>query len=282
MGGTIPVKGTELFYESIGTGDPLVVLGGTALGHSYLRPAMDRLADSFRVIYYDQRGSGNSPLGDAERLSFDTAIADLAALLDGLGLASARLLGHSLGGDTVALFGSRHPDRVDALVVANPGPPFDPEGVEALESEMMSRRTPADNEALDEIGASKAFQDREPSGVEAFIRNVYQPFFLDRSNSDAAPYNFTANSAATVLDQESVLFQDFDREAAWSGLSKVKSRTLVVYAEHDPIPESFARGLVGAIPRAQFQFLPGTNHFAFMETPDLFFPPVMEFLHAEG
>ena len=38
----------------------------------------------------------------------------------------------------LALFASRHPDRVDALVVTNPGPPFDPEGVEALESEMVS------------------------------------------------------------------------------------------------------------------------------------------------
>jgi pimeloyl-ACP methyl ester carboxylesterase len=182
------------------------------------------------------------------------------------------VLGHSLGGDTVALFASRHPDRVDALVVTNPGPPFDPEQVEALESEMMS------NEALDEIGASEAFQNGEPAGVEAFIRNIYQPFFLDRANSDAAPYNFTANSAATVLDQEPVLFQDFDRDSAWSGLANIKSRTLVVYAEVDPIPESFARGLVEAIPGAQFQYLPGTNHFAFMETPDLFFPPVIEFL----
>ena len=76
------------------------------------------------------------------------------------------------------------------------------------------------------------------------------------------------------------LFQDFDREAAWSGLSNVKSRTLVVYAELDPIPESFSRGLVEAIPDGQFQFLPGTNHFAFIETPDLFFPPVREFLHS--
>lgn len=282
MGATIPVKGTELFYESIGTGDPVVVLGGTALGHSYLRPAMDRLADSFRVIYYDQRGSGNSPLGDAERLSFDNAIADLAALLDGLGLASAHLLGHSLGGDAVALFASRHPDRVETLVLADPGPPFDPEDMEVLESEMMSRRTPADDKALDEIQASEAFQNGEPAGVEAFIRSIYQPFFLDRANSDAAPYNFTANSAATALDQESVLFEDFDREAAWSGLSNINSPTMVVYAELDPIPESFARGLAEAIPDAQFQFLPGTNHFAYMETPDRFFPPVMEFLQAQG
>jgi proline iminopeptidase len=280
MGGTVPVSGTELFYESIGVGDPVVVLGGTALGHSYLRPAMDRLADSFRLIYYDQRGSGSSPLGDAERLRFDIAIADLAALLDGLGLEKAHLLGHSLGGDTVALFASRHPNRVEALVVTNPGPPFDPEGMEALESEMMSRRPHEDNEALEEIRTSEAFQSGEPAAVEAFIRNIYQPFFLDRANSDAAPYNFTANSAATVLDQESVLFEDFDREAAWSGLSNVKSRTLVVYAELDPIPESFARGIVDAIPGAQFQFLPGTNHFAFMETPDLFFPPVKKFLQS--
>ncbi|HEY7583044.1 MAG TPA: alpha/beta hydrolase [Acidimicrobiia bacterium] len=282
MRGTVPVKGTELSYETIGTGDPVVVLGGTALGYSYLRPAMDRLADSFRVVYYDQRGSGDSALGDAERLSFDTAVSDLAALLDGLGLESASLLGHSLGGDTVVLFGARHPDRVDALVVANPGPPFDPEGIEALESEMMSRRTPADNLALAEIQVSEAFQRGEPAGVEAFIRNIYQPFFLDRAKSDVVPYNFSANSAATALDQESVLFQDFDREAAWSSLTNITSPTMVVYAELDPIPESFARALVQAIPSARLEFLSGTGHFAYLETPDLFFPPVMEFLQAEG
>ena len=54
----------------------------------------------------------------------------------------------------------------------------------------------------------------------------------------------------------------------------------MVYAELDPIPESFSRGLVEAIPDGQFQFLPGTNHFVFIETPDLFFPPVREFLHS--
>lgn len=277
MGGTVPVNGTELFYETVGAGDPVVVVGGTALGHSYLRPAMDRLGVAYRVIYYDQRGGGNSPLGDAPRLSLNNAIADLAALLDGLGIERTRLLGHSLGADTVALFASRHADRVDALVVANPGPPFDVEAVEALESEMMSRRSSRDNEALEAIQASEAFQDREPAAVEAFIRNIYQPFFLDRANSDAAPYNFTKNSAATAVDQEPVLFQDFDTASAWSGLADITSPTMVVYAELDPIPESFARGLAGAIPGAQFLFLPGTSHFAYMETPDLFFPPILEF-----
>jgi hypothetical protein len=53
-----------------------------------------------------------------------------------------------------------------------------------------------------------------------------------------------------------MLFQDFDRDAAWPGLSNVRSRTMVVYAELDAIPESFARAFAEAIPGANFQFLP--------------------------
>jgi pimeloyl-ACP methyl ester carboxylesterase len=57
---------------------------------------------------------------------------------------------------------------------------------------------------------------------------------------------------------------------------------MVVYAQLDPIPESFSRRLVEAIPGARFEFLPATSHFAYIETPERFFPPVVEFLRAQG
>jgi proline iminopeptidase len=59
--GYAPVKNAELFFRVIGRGRLIVVIhGGPDFDHSYLLPDMDRLSDSFRLVYYDQRGRGRS------------------------------------------------------------------------------------------------------------------------------------------------------------------------------------------------------------------------------
>ena len=58
---TIPVRGASLYARTIGQGPAVVVLhGGPDFDHSYLLPDLDRLSDTFRLVYYDQRGRGRS------------------------------------------------------------------------------------------------------------------------------------------------------------------------------------------------------------------------------
>lgn len=282
--GSVPAAGTELFYWSVGAGPPLIVLGGTALGHSYLRPAMDRLADGHRVIYYDQRGSGRSSLGDADRLSLSGSLADLVSLLDGLDLAQAALLGHSIGGNLAMLFAAAHPDRVSSLVLAMPGPPIATEGMawETLEGAMTERRSLANDEELATIQQSDAFTNREPAAVEAFIRNIYLPFFSDPSTAAAVRYDLSQHGAAMAVEQEGMLFGDLDTAAALAGLGRIACPTLVLSAELDPIPGSYARSLSDAIPGAIHRQLPGASHFAFLEQPEAFFAAVTDFLAANS
>lgn len=53
----IPVGKASLYSREIGRGQPIIVLhGGPDFDHGYLLPGLDRLADAFRLIYYDQRG----------------------------------------------------------------------------------------------------------------------------------------------------------------------------------------------------------------------------------
>src|SRR6266852_9594909 len=57
----IPVGKASLYAREIGRGQPIIVLhGGPDFDHGYLLPDLDRLADAFRLIYYDQRGRGKS------------------------------------------------------------------------------------------------------------------------------------------------------------------------------------------------------------------------------
>src|SRR5690349_11290357 len=93
------VSGAQLFFREIGAGSPFVVLhGGPDFNHHYLLPEMDRLAGTFRLIYYDQRGRGRSS-GDVvpEDVTIESEVDDLDRLRVKLGLDTMALLGHSWG-----------------------------------------------------------------------------------------------------------------------------------------------------------------------------------------
>ena len=171
--GTTSAVGTQLYYRSVGTGTPLVVVhGGPGLGHYYLSP-MEVLSDNYQVIFYDQRGSGRTELGDPDRVTLAGAVQDLEALLDGLGIEQANLLGHSFGADLSALFASRRPDRVASLVLANAGPPFDPDQQAVLGAEMERRRTTSDRATWERIPTFRITRGPTISRSETFFSRTF-------------------------------------------------------------------------------------------------------------
>lgn len=113
-----------------GTGRPLVLLHGITLRADVWAPQFHQLADRYRVIAVDLRGHGTSKAGTAG-YGIGRLADDLAALLIGLDLHHAVVVGRSMGGMTVMQFCGAHPDvlaeRVDGLVFvatrAHQGPP---------------------------------------------------------------------------------------------------------------------------------------------------------------
>src|SRR5713101_2258393 len=95
----IPVAKAELYSREIGQGQPIIVLhGGPDFDHSYLVPDMDRLADTFHLVYYDQRGRGRSAdRVQPEDVTLESEIGDLDAVRQHFGIGAAAVLGHSWG-----------------------------------------------------------------------------------------------------------------------------------------------------------------------------------------
>src|SRR5690606_30928134 len=91
------VAGGEIAYEAAGSGHPLIFVSGLAgVGRSW-QPQVAEFSRRFRVITYDQRGTGASDRLQRD-FSVDGMTADLIGLMDALGIERAHLVGQSTGG----------------------------------------------------------------------------------------------------------------------------------------------------------------------------------------
>lgn len=121
--------GTRLYVAEFGraaaAGDTVIVLhGGWGAEHSYLLGALAPLADRYRFVLYDQRGSLRSPTPDST-ITYERMVADLDALREELGLGRVTLLGHSMGTVLASFYLAEHPDRVHGFVYTGPVSPVD-------------------------------------------------------------------------------------------------------------------------------------------------------------
>src|SRR5215207_9810663 len=142
----------RLYYRAIGEGRPIIVLhGGPDFDHHYLVPELDRLAASFRLVYYDQRGRGRSA-GDVrpDEVGIDSDVEDVERVRRHFGLDSVAVLGHSWGGLLAMEYATRHPERVSHLILANTAPASAEDWL-VLRRELLRARPAGDVERMQAI-----------------------------------------------------------------------------------------------------------------------------------
>ena len=115
--GTLETNGARIYYEVVGSGEPVVLIHAGVANLRMWDEQVKALRDAYRVIRYDTRGFGAT---ETDAVDFSNR-ADIAALLDHLGESSAHVLGLSRGGSIALDFALEYPDRVRSLIVAAGG-----------------------------------------------------------------------------------------------------------------------------------------------------------------
>jgi len=122
-GQTINVNGIELYFETRGEGEPLVLLhGGGGVGANW-RLIFGETPAGFRLIVPDMRGHGRSTNPSGE-FTFRRCALDVFALLEHLGVERFKAVGVSLGAKTLLHMATAQPARADALVLVSAAPYF--------------------------------------------------------------------------------------------------------------------------------------------------------------
>jgi pimeloyl-ACP methyl ester carboxylesterase len=114
------VNGLHMYYEVHGEGRPLVLLHGGLMSGQMFGPTVAQFAEHYQVILPDLQGHGRT--ADIDRpLDVRDFGDDIAALIEHLGHDKADVVGFSLGGGTALQTASRHPERVNRVVVGSAG-----------------------------------------------------------------------------------------------------------------------------------------------------------------
>lgn len=116
--GYADINGLHLYYETHGSGEPLIVLHGAFGSAEMFGPNLELLAKTRQVIAVDLQGHGRT--ADIDRpLSAEALGDDVAALIEHLGFGKADVLGYSFGGAVALQAAIRHPERIRKLVLVS-------------------------------------------------------------------------------------------------------------------------------------------------------------------
>jgi pimeloyl-ACP methyl ester carboxylesterase len=113
-----PIANGKLYYETAGSGPPLLLVPGLAGSAHFWRLQVPRLAQRFTVVLHDHRGVGRSSR-DAIVYSIEQMAGDVLALMDHLGIDDAALIGQSTGGAIGQYLAAMQPQRIARLVLSS-------------------------------------------------------------------------------------------------------------------------------------------------------------------
>ena len=238
--------GTErLYYELSGEGPALVLIRGLTRSMRYWGPLLEHLQGDFRILMYDHRGIGRSPIAHRGFLMADLA-RDLAGLMAHVGMERANIFGLSLGGMVAQHLALDHPERVEKLILGSTyaggkGSVFP--SVRVLAALAVAARLPP------------------RLGVKLMGPRLMSPAF-----SRAHPG--VIQSWAEVMEGEPTDPQVAFRQALSGALHDVSARlgditapTLVLTGDADRLIDARnSEAIARAIPGAKLQVLPGAGH----------------------
>ena len=259
--GPIAAGDVELWVEQRGAGPDVLLIAGLSDPAEAWTVQLDGLADRYRLIAFDNRGAGRSPL-PPDNFTVGDMADDAAAVLRALGVTHAHVAGFSGGSATAQQLALRHPDLVDSLVLVSTW----------ARPDSYFRRMANSWRWLAEAAPS------EQAMLEAFFLWIYTP----RAHNDGLVDQIIEEAMAFPHPQSPEAFRrQLDTWLAHDTLDRLPEitvPTLVVAGELDLCtPPRFGRVVAEHIPGADFVVLPGEAHQPFQESPDAFNALVDEF-----
>ena len=260
-----PIPDGELYFETSGSGPPLLLVSGLNGTARFWSLQVPRLAERFTVIVHDHRGIDRSSR-DGIVYSVEQMAGDTLALMKHLDIDRASMVGQSTGGAIGQHLAATQPDRISRLVLSSTWTHADPYFTRLFKLRRDLLRN---------------------AGMELYTRDgsllLYPPEWLrehDRAVAEAEARAVASASSPEILISRIEALLRFDGRDL---TPRIHCPTLVIAALDDRItPPYFSRALVHAIPRAQLVLLDSGGHFLPIVEAERYADIVLSFLSERG
>lgn len=272
------INGARLYYEVMGRGEPIVIVhGGPALDHSYLLPQLGRLADGYRLIFFDQRLCGKSDADvDSATISIEGFVQDIEGIRKAFDLKKMTLMGHSWGSLLAMNYAIRHPEQLDRLILLD-AVPASSELRFREDSLLATRFTSRDSAERAAIINSEAFRNNDPAAFAQLFRLLFRKEFHNPDLADSLTLTLPADfrERSTKFNYMGKDLENYDLHDA---LAAVDCPTLLLYGRDEPSATIAAPRLKESLPRAELVVLPDCGHFPYIEQPQAFRQAIDRFM----
>jgi aminoacrylate hydrolase len=261
------MKIAGLYCEFLGPpeGEAVILSAGLGGVAEYWRPNLAALAARHRVILYDHRGTARSDRVLPRGHSIESMADDVLAVLDGLGIERAHLIGHALGGLIGLSLALAAPERLTSIVALNAWAKLDSHTKRCFETRLSLLRD---------------------SGPEAFIKAT--PIFLypaawisthgKRLEQDAV-HQRAAFPGQETTEARIAAVAAFDISAR---LSEITTPVLSLASEDDMLsPYTAAKALADGVPHGRFVLTPRGGHACNVTEPETFNRIVIAWLNGD-
>ena len=261
--------GVRLHAEETGQGEPILFVHEFAGDHRSWEPQVRFFSAAYHCVTYAARGYPPSDVPtDPAAYSQERAVADAIAVLDGLAIDKAHVVGLSMGGFTALHLVLGHPERISSAVVAGAGYGAQPDHADAFHAESVLTAAAFAAEGAAKVAERYAigparvqFQNKNPRGWAEF--------------AEALAGHSSLGSALTMRGVQAARPSLY---ALTDQLVQVRVPVLVLTGDEDEGCLEPALMLKRTIPTAGLAVLPRTGHTANLEEPDVFNRAVDTFL----
>jgi pimeloyl-ACP methyl ester carboxylesterase len=252
VGRFIPANGLDVYYQQVGQGSDVLLIGGAGDTVESWQFQLDAMADRYRLTAFDNRGAGRTAMPD-KPITVEAMADDTAGVLRGLDIASAHVAGFSGGSIVAQELALRYPELVRSLVLQSTWPVMD----SYLRSWLLFVHW------LVEVAPSE----------RAFLEGFYLDIYTARAHNDGTVGElieevlaFPHKQSTEDLQRYLEAFLDHD---ATDRLPQITAPTLVLAGGRDPTsrPE-LCRAVAELIPGALYEVMEEESHQPFQEVPD--------------
>ena len=291
--GYVDANGVLIYYVEFGKGSPLMVLhGGPGADHTYFLPWLLPLARTHRLVFIDERGSGQSErLQDTSKYTIEAMADDVEAVRVALKLGKIDVLGHSCGGVLAEAYALKYQEHVNHLILNSTfASTREMNEVLAREKASMAPEKLARLNQLEQAGlygkGAIWEHSRYPAEYETLAwGDGYFPFLYGArpdANYDPAQGNAPTNwelyremwgsHGEFIIDGNLKTVEWVDR------LHTIHVPTLVMAGDHDECDPSLSREMHEKIAGSKIVILPNAGHMNFIDQPELWQKAVQGFL----